>query len=90
MDRIPEAHRRLLMSDDTSRQNKIWLAEGWRHFRGWFIEWRWAGDPPAHGSQVMRSRLQFRFGPDEEFVSARSFDEDVVPTFEFDKERRSI
>jgi len=86
---IPESRRRLLMSEETSRQNKLWLATGWRHHHGWFIEWKWAGTPPDFRTGgAMRSRLMFRFAPKGKFESARSFDEDVAPTFEFGKERR--
>lgn len=71
---IPADRRHALMSTDTSRQNKLWLATAWAHAYGWFIEWRWAGHP-------MRSRLLFRFAPDDAFQPAASFDEDIVPTF---------
>lgn len=76
---IPADHKRALMTEHTSRQNKLWLVSGWMDRYPWFIEWKWQGEP-------MRSRLLFRFGPDESFVAARSFDEDVVPTFKFGKE----
>lgn len=81
---LPSTHRHLLMTEETSRQNKLWLAAGWQ-FQGWFVEWRWAGDGPKKNG-LMRSRLQFRFAPEEKFVDARSFDEDVMPTFKFGKE----
>jgi hypothetical protein len=73
---IPATHRHALMSSDTSRQNKLWLAIAWAGAYAWFIEWKWAG-------RYMRSRLCFRFAPNEAFRPAESFDEDVVPTFEF-------
>jgi hypothetical protein len=73
---MPVRLRHALMSSDTSRQNKLWLATAWKHAYPWFLEWKWAG-------AYMRSRLCFRFAPDAEFTAAESFDEDVVPTFEF-------
>lgn len=74
--------RRALLSKETSRQNKIWLAIAWKHFDGLPLEWKWRGE-------YMRSRLCFRFGPDEPFVDAKSYDEDVVPTLKFGKEKAS-
>lgn len=71
---IPADFRRALMSSDTSRQNKMWLAASWS--QRFFVEWRWQGAP-------MRSRMAFRFEPGSEFAEAKSFDEDIVPTFEF-------
>jgi hypothetical protein len=72
---IPDAHRKALLSSDTSRLNKIHLAIGWAHFHRWFIEYRWKG-------AFLRSRLEFRFAPEESFVQAKSFDEDVLPQYE--------
>jgi hypothetical protein len=75
------AARTALLVETTSRLNKIHLAIGWAHFYGWPIEWRWEGQP-------FRSRVGFRFGANESFVSARSFDDDVRPTLKFGKEKR--
>lgn len=77
---IPPGARRALLSKETSRQNKIWLAQTWKQIDGCFIEWKWRGE-------FMRSRLCFRFGPEEVFVDAKSYDEDVVPTLKFGKEQ---
>lgn len=74
--------RQVLLSKLTSRQNKLWLATSYRDCDGWFIEWQWQG---AH----MHSRLSFRFGPEEPFVMAKSYDEDVVPLLKFGKEKAS-
>ncbi len=79
--RITPARRRALLSSETSRQNKLWLATAWQQCDGIFIEWRWRGE-------YMNSRLCFRFGPDEAFVDAKSYDEDVVPTLKFGKEKK--
>jgi hypothetical protein len=78
---IPSTNRNALMSSDTSRQNKLWLATAWAHAYPWFLEWKWAG-------RYMRSRLLFRFAPGDEFQRAESFDEDIVPTFEFGDGRK--
>lgn len=66
--------RRSLLSPQSSRQNKLWKAVWLRDSGEGFIEWKWAGT-------YMRSRLLFRFHPDEAFVAAKSFDEDVLPTY---------
>jgi hypothetical protein len=71
--------RQALLSKWTSRQNKLWLATTYKYFDGWFVEWKWQGEH-------MHSRLCFRFGPDEPFVVAKSYEEDVVPTFKFNRE----
>ena len=66
--------RKALMSQDTSRMNKLWLAQGWKH-DGMLVEWKWQG--AEH-----KSRLLFSFdgGP---FLKAKSYDDDVRP-FLFD------
>lgn len=81
--RISDVRRRALLSSQTSRQNKLWLATAWHHFDQVFLEWKWRGD-------YMRSRLCFRFAPGEEFVDAKSYDEDVVPTLKFGKEKAKV
>lgn len=80
MNEIPEEAKKLLLTELISRLNKIHLAIGWAHFKGWFIEWKWQGEQ-------FKSRLMFRFSPDEEFVAAKSFDEDLLPTYKFNKEK---
>jgi hypothetical protein len=79
---IPKTHIKSLISTDTSRQNKLWLVESWKHFHNWFIEWKWQGEP-------YNSRLMFRFSETEDFIVAKSFDEDILPTYEFDDKRKS-
>ncbi len=62
-----------LLSNQNSRQNKLWIAA--RHIAdGKYLEWQWAGKP-------FRSRLCFRFRPEEDVMVANSFDEDVLPTY---------
>jgi hypothetical protein len=75
-----EEAKRVLLHETCSRLNKIHCAIGWAHFYGWFIEWKWMGDP-------YRSRVGFRFGPNEPFVAARSYDDDVRPLLKFGKEQ---
>jgi hypothetical protein len=74
----PSDLRRSLVAGLVSRQNKLWIAAGWKG-RGWFIEWRWAGEP-------MRSRLLFQFEPDDKWHEAKSYDEDVKPFLKWAKE----
>lgn len=76
---ITDARRRLILSKETSRQNKLWLMTCWRDLEGVAVEWKWRGE-------YMRSRLCFQFGPDEAFIEAKSYDEDVVPGLKFGKE----
>ena len=71
---IPEVNRKLLLGSDTSRLNKIHLATGWAHFHSWYIQWRWAG-------AFLRSCLEFQFTADGPWIQAKSFDEDVLPTY---------
>ena len=76
MNEIPAHLKQLLLNDaNTSRCNKIHLATGWQHFRSYFIEWKWQG--VQH-----KSRLMFRFSLDEEFVEAKSFEEDTLVKLE--------
>lgn len=63
-----------------SRRNKLWLIGGYLA-DGLFVEWKWQGRP-------YRSRMMLRFGPDEEFVAAPSYDEDVLPKLEFNAPKR--
>lgn len=79
---LPEHLRKSLLSSDTSRQNKIWLAVGWKEMSEYFIEWRWA-------SEYMRSRLEFKFEPDGEFVKAKSYDEDIFPKLKWMDQRKN-
>lgn len=58
------SRRRALLSDETARQNKIWLAVGWN------VPWRWCAVP-------LVSRLEFLL--DGKWEEARSWDEDVKP-----------
>jgi hypothetical protein len=44
---ISSERRSALLSQYTSRRNKVWLAVGWRH-AGVFIEWRYQGEGIIH------------------------------------------
>jgi hypothetical protein len=68
---LPKEFQRSLMSDGTSRHNKLWLLTGWKAVGYWF-EWKWQGEPG-------RSRMMFSFEPGQPFKAARSFEEDVLP-----------
>lgn len=60
----------LLLSETTSRCNKMHLAAAWG------FAWRWEGDGPTE-SGVMRSRMLVLV--DGEWRRAKSWDEDVRP-----------
>jgi hypothetical protein len=77
---IPISNKKVLLGKYTSRLNKLHLIIGWTHFRNWYIEWKWAGDP-------YRSRMMFRFDPDDNWIQAESFEEDLMLTYEFGKEQ---
>ena len=81
MNAIPSHYRTALLSRYNSRQNKIWLATGGSHFHGLHIEYHWTGAP-------YRSRLQFQFEPDGEWVRAESYEDDIAPTLAFDEKRK--
>ena len=78
----PEA-KQVLLGKHTSRQNKLYLITGWIYFKKWYIEWKWAGEP-------YNSRMLFKFNPNEEWVMAKSFDEEVLPKYKFGKEKKQI
>ena len=62
--------------------HKLHLIFGWTHFNNWYIEWKWAGDP-------FRSRMLFKFSPDDNWIQADSFEEDLLPTYKFGKEQKA-
>ena len=76
---IPKGAREALLSKYSSRRNKMHLFIGWTHFRNYYIDLKWEGEE-------FESRMLFRFSPDGPWVQAKSFDEDMLPTFKFCKE----
>jgi hypothetical protein len=80
MQTITPAAKKALLSESTSRQNKLWLITGWIHFRKWYIEWKWAGEP-------YNSRMLFMFEPNGIWIEAKSFDEDMLPKYKYGKEK---
>jgi hypothetical protein len=68
--------RSRLLSSQTSRQNKLWIAATLKA-QGKALYWRWAGEP-------RRSRLQFLFDANGSWYTAKSFDEDVLPLYKWD------
>jgi hypothetical protein len=78
---IPISSRKTLLGKYTSRQNKLHLITGWKHFHHWYVEWKWAGDP-------YKSRMLFSFSPEDKWVEAKSFDEDILPTYNYGKESK--
>lgn len=75
---IPEEHRKALLGKYSSKQNKLWMVTAWKYFKPWYVDYKWAGEP-------IRSRMLFKFSPDGPWVQAESFEEDMLPTFKFDK-----
>jgi len=77
---IPDHLRKALLSDYVSRPNKIWIAISWQHFRDFYLEWKWAGDP-------WRSRLLFQFSLNGPWVEAKSYEEDRAILLKSGKEK---
>lgn len=72
--------REALLSKYSSRRNKLWLVGGYQSV-GLYVEWKWQGEP-------FRSRLLFQFAPDEEFVRAKSYEEDIQPFLEWNNPQK--
>ena len=72
---LPDKRRKLLLSEDTSKPNKLWGAIAW-WYEGYYVDWRWSGVEKY-------SRLQFKFGEHEEWLTAKSHEEDVLPKLKF-------
>jgi hypothetical protein len=79
-DIIPDHLRKSILSEFSSRQNKLWMVTAWQHFRPFYIEWKWAGE-------AFKSRMLFQFQPNGPWVEAKSFEEDVLPRYKFGKEK---
>jgi len=80
METVPEKLRQVILGKYTSRQNKLWIVTGWKHFKQWHIEWKWAGD-------YMRSRMLFQFELNGPWIQALSFEEDILPKLKYGKEK---
>lgn len=83
MNILPKEFRKILLSSDTSRQNKIYLAQGWTtsKYCNYFLEWKWQG-------LQFRSRLFFKFEVDGEYFKAKSFEEDILIHFLCDEPKK--
>jgi hypothetical protein len=66
---LPLPFRQSLLSQYSSRVNKLWLLITWQR-DGYAIEWRWQG-------AAFRSRLEFDFG--DGWQVAQSYDDDIRP-----------
>ena len=77
---LPEKFQKVLLGDDTSKPNKLWLAIGWS--RDYYIEWRWQ-------SIEQYSRLQFKFSQEDQWLTAKSHEEDVLPKLKFAVKRNT-
>lgn len=67
--------QKLILSEENSKPNKLWLAIAWKH-EGHYIDWKW------HGVEAY-SRLQFKFEEHGEWLTAKSHEEDVMPKMKF-------
>lgn len=72
---LPTTLKRCLLSEDNSKPNKLWMAIAWQAV-GYYIDWRWQGIEKY-------SRLQFRFSENEDWLTAKSHEEDVMPKMKF-------
>ena len=83
MNLLPKEFRKVLLSSDNSRQNKIYLAQGWTTSShcNYYIKWKWQGLP-------FRSRLFFKFDIDGEYFKAKSFEEDILINFLSDEPKK--
>jgi hypothetical protein len=67
---LPEHLKKVLLSEDNSKPNKLWMAIAW-WYNGYYIDWQWQG--------IERySRLQFKFSEDGSWITAKSHEEDVI------------
>lgn len=76
MEKIPDSARKALLDKYSSRCNKLHLMIGWKHFRNYYIEFKWAGRP-------FNSRMLFQFEPDGPWIQSQSFEEDLLTTYNF-------
>ncbi len=72
---LSDNRRKILLSEDNSKPNKLWLAIAWSH-DGHYIGWQWQGVEKL-------SRLQFRFEENGPWLTAKSHEEDVMPKMKF-------
>ena len=77
---LPERLKKVILSEDNSKPNKLWMAIAW-HNDGHYIDWRWQGIQKY-------SRLEFRFSEDGEWETAKSHEEDVMPKMKFAVNRK--
>jgi hypothetical protein len=78
---LSDKRRKLLLSEDTSKPNKLWGAIAW-WYEGYYVDWQWQGVEKY-------SRLQFKFGEHDEWLTAKSHEEDVLPKMKFAVNKKS-
>ncbi len=77
MSATDKERRRALLSEYSSRRNKIWMAIGWKHC-GMYLDWRYQGAEDD-------SRMEFQFEPDGPWVQAKSYEDDIKPNLIFNR-----
>lgn len=77
---IPANLKEAILSDYTSRHNKLWLVTSWQFSRDFYIEYKWAG-------KEFQSRMSFQFEENGPWIEAKSYEEDIAPKLKFGKEK---
>lgn len=75
MNPLPKEFAKALMSEGTSKQNKLWLIAGWS--RQYDFQWKWHGEP-------ITSRMMFSFDGGKTFKQAKSYEEDIWPKLKWE------
>ena len=63
---LPESWRKILLGDNTSKQNKLWIAVTKKDIGCYWLEWKW----PA-----LKENISFQFEPDGAWYLSKSFDD---------------
>ena len=70
LETCPIHWQKTLLSENTSKCNKVHLAVGLKS-RGYWLEWAW--EPDTIGG--MRRPVRFRFKPDGKWIDSKCFDD---------------
>lgn len=77
---LPSKIRKAILSKYTSRINKYWIIKSIQPI--YYLKYKWAGIP-------YNSRMLFQFEEDGDWVIAKSFEEDLWPTYKFAEKKSS-
>lgn len=80
---VPESWRRVLLTDNTSKCNKVWIAVGLQS-RGYWLEWFW--EPES--LKGFAAPVRFRFDPKGKLVDSKSYDETYQSSFNEPKKKK--